>query len=124
MTIDAQHINAHDLLAALQKRFPETAPLTDAARIANLKAAFESWDKPCPFKAGDLVRPAKHSGSFKEEAGICMVLRVLPERIERHTSPDQPIMSCDMRILAVHDRGQVTEYEAPSRDFELVTVEA
>lgn len=120
MTMNVGAIRASDLLDALQKKFPQPTPLSDEARIANLRSAFEIWHKSCPFKPGDLVKPAKHSGSFKAEAGICIVLRILSEPVERCLAADQPIMSYDMRILAVHDAGQVTEYEAPSRDFELV----
>ena len=119
MTIKVQAIGLEDLLRSMP-RDPSPAPLSEEARIANLKSAFAIWRKPCPFKPGDLVRPAKHSSSWAPSLGICIVLEVLCEPVERHKAAGDAIWTCDMRCLVVTDRGVVVEHEAPSRDFELV----
>lgn len=120
MTIKVQAIGLEDLLRSMP-RDPAPAPLSDEARIANLKSAFAIWRKPCPFKAGDLVRPAKHSSSWKTTLGICIVLEILAKPVERgDASKGDAIWTSDMRILIVGDQGYIAEHEAPSHDFELV----
>jgi len=90
----------------------------DSVTAQILRDALAGWGAPCPFKAGDIVRPAKHSGSWKATLGLCIVMRLESgEAID--TSSSHPV-SWDMRMIAISDNGATSEILGHSRDFELV----
>lgn len=83
-----------------------------------LREALAAWNKPNPYKAGDILKAASHSALWKSSVGHVIVVKVLPET--ESDTDDSVVQSWDMTILALQDSGAAVEYTAHSRDFELV----
>ena len=83
-----------------------------------LRDALAGWNKRCPFKPGDIVRPAKHSSFWKTSLGPCIVLRF--DVGEHITHESGSVLSWDMRLIAAGEQGGCREVLGHSRDFELV----
>lgn len=85
-----------------------------------LKDALVAWDKTNPFEVGDILKPAKHSSTFRATLGHVMVLRKFDREEVEVGDQFINILSFDMRILSIRDNGVVIEMQAHSRDFDLV----
>lgn len=86
-----------------------------------LDAALHAWDKPCPFKRGDIISRAPHSSLWKSDVGHAIVVRTFPTmEMPMPINGSLCVVSYDMHILFIEDNGCCTEYRAHSRDFDLV----
>lgn len=102
-------------MLAEKKKRPKNMDMQARVLLDHLKA----FDKPCPFKVGDLVQPTEHNPTWFLSMGLGIVTEILATPERAHIGDmSNVVYRYDMLILVAKPDGAVVEYRVDSRDFE------